>query len=49
MEGTLLKMKKSITGGTYWKSHWISSDGIRLQQFNSDKRPKKEVTSLNFE
>ena len=48
-EGILLKMKKGLTGSTYWKPHWIfaSLDRDEFLQFNSSSRPIMDFDEEN--
>jgi len=41
MEGVLLKMKKGITGNTYWKPHWFYADLSTncIMQFSGENKP----------
>ena len=39
MEGSLWKLKSSLTGST-WKKHWVSCDGSEIHQYHSRAKPQ---------
>jgi len=38
IEGSLWKLKSSMTGAS-WKKHWVSTDGVKVNQWHSRAKP----------